>query len=77
MKRYSIGVSEGGLLVLATPNPDGNWVRYADVEAALERLVEEWRTVGAAFDRTHATMGLGYHACADHLDALLRRAQDA
>jgi hypothetical protein len=43
----------------------------ADLRAPLERLIETWRSHGRAIDTFHATMGTGYHACADELAALL------
>lgn len=36
-----------------------------------ETLVERWRAEAARIDRVHATMGIGYHVCADELEAAL------
>jgi hypothetical protein len=36
-------------------------------------LVEKWRAQGAIYDSHHATMGIGYKACADDLASLLTR----
>jgi hypothetical protein len=46
----------------------------ADVTAlqqALAALVAQWRENGAHIDAVHATMGVGYKACADQLAAVL------
>lgn len=40
-------------------------------DASLRALVEQWRTKGAQIDAFHATMGVGYKACADELESLL------
>lgn len=36
---------------------------------SLQVLAQQWRAQGIALDRVHATMGIGYKACADDLDA--------
>lgn len=38
---------------------------------ALIALVEKWRAKGAEIDTFHATMGIGFKACADELAAAL------
>ncbi len=40
--------------------------------STLERLVQKWRTKADEVDGYHATMGTGWHACADELEAALR-----
>lgn len=40
---------------------------------ALRQLVEKWKAEGAAKDTFHATMGIGWKACAKDLEALLLR----
>lgn len=42
-------------------------------DRALRDLVGHWRVKGATTDTFHATMGIGWKACADELDALLSR----
>ena len=51
-----------------TPVPDRDG---AALRVLLEELVQRWRTAGARLDTVHATMGMGWKACADELDALL------
>lgn len=40
-------------------------------DAGLRALVEKWRAEGARKDSFHATMGIGWKACADELAAYL------
>ncbi len=49
---------------------------HADHPPATERLtalVEQWKAEGTRIDTFHATMGTGYHVCAEHLAAALSR----
>lgn len=51
-----------------------NWPADRDdaaLRVLLEELVQRWRTAGARLDTVHATMGMGWKACADELDSLL------
>jgi hypothetical protein len=50
LKRYTIGVSEGGLLIVATPDKAGKWVLFAAVEDLIGRLPVEPEHLKAAFD---------------------------
>jgi hypothetical protein len=43
-------------------------------DAELEALIAKWRNEAAAKDSFHATMGVGWKACANDLEALLARA---
>lgn len=61
--------------VCITPEPNGEWVRFADVAAAwapIQALVTQWR---AMVEDDHADylgpVGVA-HYCADQLDAALR-----
>ncbi len=42
---------------------------------ALRRLSAQWRLEAAAKDAFHATMGMGWRACATDLDRVLMQAQ--
>ena len=42
----------------------------------IEALIQRWREKAAATDAFHATMGTGWHVCADDLEAALRTQPD-
>jgi rRNA maturation protein Nop10 len=60
------------------------WGRHGDLEARamtwrerLTELVTQWKARGASIDTFHATMGIGYKACAEDLSALLTALEPA
>ena len=40
----------------------------------LETLIAKWRQKAASVDSFHATMGTGWHVCAEELEAILNSA---